>query len=449
MMLARDGHEVVVLERDPAPPPSPAEAWDKWDRRGVNQFRMIHFFLAQFRKVADAELPELTKAMLDAGALRLNPFEGMPAEMSGGWRETDAQYESVTSRRPVAEAVVAAMAAKTPGLTVRRGVAAGGLAIDDGPDGIPHVSGVHTDDGTSIAADVVIDAGGRRSPVAGWLNDHGCGGPVETVDDSGFVYYGRHFRSPDGSTPAAFGPLLQDYGSVSILTLPADNGSWGMGVIASSKDTALRAVLDIDCWQRVVRAFPLVAHWVDAEPITDIQLMAKIEDRQRRYVVDGVPVVTGLLPLADAWGCTNPSLGRGISMGLTHAAALRAMLRDEPTGDARALATRWGAVTDEVVDPLFTETLSYDRHRLAQIEATIAGRRYETDDPSWMLTEALKSSAFKDPELLRSFVGISQLLETTASASSRPGIAERAFALADGSALPGPDRQELLAVLSG
>ena len=46
MMLACVGHEVVVLERDPAPPPSPAEAWDAWDRRGVNQFRTIHFFLA-------------------------------------------------------------------------------------------------------------------------------------------------------------------------------------------------------------------------------------------------------------------------------------------------------------------------------------------------------------------------------------------------------------------
>src|SRR5688572_19791646 len=39
MLLARDGHHVTVLERDPAPPPvDPAHAWAEWQRRGVNQF---------------------------------------------------------------------------------------------------------------------------------------------------------------------------------------------------------------------------------------------------------------------------------------------------------------------------------------------------------------------------------------------------------------------------
>ena len=46
MLLAVDGHRVRVLERDPAPPAaSAAEAWDSWERRGVNQFRMLHYFL--------------------------------------------------------------------------------------------------------------------------------------------------------------------------------------------------------------------------------------------------------------------------------------------------------------------------------------------------------------------------------------------------------------------
>jgi hypothetical protein len=32
--------------------------------------------------------------------------------------------------------------------------------------------------------------------------------------------------------------------------------------------------------------------------------------------MDGVPVATGIVSVGDAWACTNPSLGRGITMGL-------------------------------------------------------------------------------------------------------------------------------------
>ena len=44
MLLARDGHEVTVLERDEQPvPDSPEQAWDGWKRGGVAQFRQAHY----------------------------------------------------------------------------------------------------------------------------------------------------------------------------------------------------------------------------------------------------------------------------------------------------------------------------------------------------------------------------------------------------------------------
>ena len=72
MLLAGDGHQVTVLERDPISPPEPVEAWERWQRPGLNQFRLPHFFLAGFRSVVDAELPEVSGALRAAGALRLN-----------------------------------------------------------------------------------------------------------------------------------------------------------------------------------------------------------------------------------------------------------------------------------------------------------------------------------------------------------------------------------------
>src|ERR1700730_11169877 len=94
MLLARDGHQVTVLERDPAPPPpDPTSAWDAWERRGVNQFRLLHFFLPRFRAAVESELPALAKALDHAGALRFNPIAVIPADFTGGFREGDDDFE--------------------------------------------------------------------------------------------------------------------------------------------------------------------------------------------------------------------------------------------------------------------------------------------------------------------------------------------------------------------
>jgi hypothetical protein len=60
---------------------------------------------------------------------------------------------------------------------------------------------------------------------------------------------------------------------------------------------------------------------LNGEPITDVLSMAGISDRYRRFVLDGVPVATGIISVGDSWACTNPSLGRGITLGLLHHSA--------------------------------------------------------------------------------------------------------------------------------
>ena len=102
------------------------------------------------------------------------------------------------------------------------------------------------------------------------------------------MYFGRHFRSADGSVPPMIGPPQIHWGTVSSLTLPADNGTWAVVLVTSSKDTALRSLREADRWEAVVRGLPLVAHWLDGTPIDDgVQVMARLEDRYRGFVVDG------------------------------------------------------------------------------------------------------------------------------------------------------------------
>jgi 2-polyprenyl-6-methoxyphenol hydroxylase-like FAD-dependent oxidoreductase len=302
-----------------------------------------------------------------------------------------------------------------------------------------------------LAADLVVDAGGRRSALPDLLAAAGVTGVVEEREECGFVYYGRHFHSPHG-LPPQLGSLNQQYDSVGLLTLPADGNTWAVTVIAGSRDRELRALRDPDRWRAAVRSYPLVAHWLDGDPIDDgVAVMAGIEDRIRHFARPdggGKPVVTGVVAVGDAWACTNPTLGRGTAMSLWHAVLLRDLLR---TGDApAALARRWWDSTAEFLEPWYRATVAADRTRLAEIERDRAGHPSPPADGVGRLGKAVVAGAGRDPDVLRDALEIASMLTLPSEVLGRPGAADRALAAGGGAAqypLPGPDRRALLSIV--
>jgi 2-polyprenyl-6-methoxyphenol hydroxylase-like FAD-dependent oxidoreductase len=455
MLLAGDGHQVTVLERDPdRPPDDPAEAWERWERPGLNQFRQAHTFLAGFRSVLEAELPEVAKTLQAAGGLRLNFIRDvLPTAVTGGWRDGDERYEWLTGRRATVEAVLAAAAESTPGVEIRRGTAVVGLIRGSAArPGVPHVAGVRTRFGESIPADLVVDMSGRRSALPAWLRGIDARPPVEELEDSGFLYYGRYFRSADGSIPAMRGATQLDWGTITSLTLPADNGTWAVVLVTGSKDTALRPLRDTDRWTALVRSLPPVAHWLDGIPLDDeVRVMARLEDRYYGFVVDGQPVATGVVAVADSWACSNPANGRGASIGMLHALALRDQLRAVGLDDPAAFADAFHAATAEIVEPWYRATLTSDRHRLGEIEAGLSGAIYDSPDPAYQLEKALDTATGHDPDCVRATLDIRLVLRTPGQVFAQPGLRDKALALGSGwrdELAFGPTREKILAVVS-
>ena len=447
MLLIRDGHDVTVLERDPAPPGD--RPWDDWQRPGVNQFRLPHYLLARGWTEMRAELPDAAEAVGAAGAAPVNPLIGLPPEMRGEIRDDDTRFDTVTARRPVLEAALAT-AATAAGVTVRRGVRVTGVRTD-GRAPVPRVTGVTTTAGP-FAADLVVDCGGRRSGLPALLTAAGVRPPVEERADSGFVYYGRHFRSRTGDLPVQRTVLIQPHASVSVLTLPADHGTWSVVLTTSAKDKALRALREPAAWSAAIARYPLVAHWIDAEPITGVDVMAGLEDRLRRYVIDGRPVATGVVAVGDAWACTNPSLGRGISFAIVHARVLRDVLREIDAGEHDKLVRRFDEATSRTVEPLYRATNFFDTHRLAEIDGDVAGTPYRPDDSRWAGSKALFAAAMRDPGVLRAYLSVASLLATPDEVFAIPGLRDRVLALglaAPQYPLPGPSRADLLGAVTG
>lgn len=448
MMLVRDGHEVVVLEADPDAAPTDAEqAWSGWRRRGVAQFHQPHNLFALFRAVCDDELPDVTAALVAAGCVGIDPLAAAPPTLADrAPRPGDERLRFVTGRRPVFEAALARLAESEPGLTVRRGVKVAALCA--GPPasaGIPHIAGVVTTDGDTVAADLVVDATGRRTPSAAWLRAVGAREPAVEAKDSGFAYYTRFFTGP--SLPPVRARPLSPMGSVSLLTLPGDNRTWSVTVFGGSGDAPLKALRDTDVFTRVVAACPLQAHWLDGQAITEVLPMAGVLDVHRRFVLDGEPVATGLLAVGDAWACTNPSAGRGLSIGMRHAQVLRHAVRaalDKPA----ELARLFDEGTRESVQPLHDDQMAADRVRLAEMAAAREGTPPPAANPT--ATAFAAATAF-DPAAFRGFLDVLQCLATMSEVLARPEIqaAIDQHRATRPSAVPGPDRGGLEALLAG
>jgi 2-polyprenyl-6-methoxyphenol hydroxylase-like FAD-dependent oxidoreductase len=148
MMLKRRGLDVTVLERDSqAAPSSPSLAWGDWDRQGVTQFRQPHILQARGSHILDAELPEVSQSLIEAGCTRFDISTLMPPLITDRERRPgDEKFVTVTGRRPAIEYGVARVADDM--VRIIRGVTIAGLVT--GPsvvEGIPHVVGVRTRDG--------------------------------------------------------------------------------------------------------------------------------------------------------------------------------------------------------------------------------------------------------------------------------------------------------------
>lgn len=454
MLLARDGRQVTVLEKDPQPSPTTGvEAWERWERAGVSQFRQLHFIQARLRHLLDAELPDVRDEMVASGVKRFNLIETLPQSITDrSPRPNDERFETLTGRRPVIENAFARVAENTPGVTIMRGV-----GVDEPITGrsvlpgIPHVIGVRTRDGAQIDADLVIDAMGRRSKLTEWVTAIGGRAPYEEASDTGFAYYTRHFRSRDGSLPEVRGPIGAMLGSIRVMAVPADNNSWTMAIAAMAGDRPLKTLRFNEVWERVVRSVPHLAHWLDGEPLCDVTPMAGVMDRYRRIVIDGQPVVTGLLPVGDSWACTNPTSGRGVSLGLAHAIALRNAMR-ESHDDPAALVEAFDRATEETLTPWYREQMNRDYQSAAEIQAIIAGQAPAppSDDPAKQMQQAMVTAAASDPDVARAFFDIFSCLALPNEVMNRPGLREKvaAFVGVEPPQILGPTRAELLALVS-
>jgi len=419
--LARRGHEVIAVERDPGP----AED-GSWPRRGVMQFHHAHAFRYQVAQALQEELPEALRRWLAAGA---EPV---------GFRLPDGREVPMgtRSRRMTFERALRASALDVPGLRVRRG------HVEDVSCRNGRADGVRVD-GRSVPADLVIDASGRAGRATRSLRAAAAsGGPC------GIAYVDRQYQLRPGAEP---GPLVNpiawqaDLHGYQAIVFLHEHGIFSVLLARPVAVPALAQLRHEAAFTAACRAIPGLADWVDpdrARPVTPVLPGGALLNAYRGQAgPDGQLARPGLIFVGDAVATTTPTSGRGVTTTLLQARQLLRLV-DEHGTDVQALGESFDAWCTEQIKPWVDDHIHMDE----SIRRRWAGEDVDLSQP--LPSDLILAAAEADPSLRAAYTGY---LSMTELPSSLRAIEPRARALYAGGwrprPAPGPDRDELTEIV--
>jgi 2-polyprenyl-6-methoxyphenol hydroxylase-like FAD-dependent oxidoreductase len=447
--LSRAGHQVTLLERDPLPATADAEEAFDAPRRGAPQVHQTHGFLARIMVILRDRYPDVLERLMEAGAFAMPGVANFEDDPQPG----DDDLKVLIVRRTTFEWVLRMAVVEEPNVTVMTDAPVASLIAGEPVDGIPTVVGVKLEDGTEIRGDLVICAGGRRSPVPDLLKPLGIDVP-EKIVESGLMYVSRWYSWP-GGLDLKEAKLGGDLGFVKFLGIPGDAGTVSVTLAIRTDDGELRHALSSE--EGFDHACELLPgpnlFFLDGrpEPRTEVKVMGGLLNRLRRFTDEGVPTVLGFHAVGDAHTCTNPLYGRGCSLAMVQATLLADAL-DEHGDDAAARALAYESACRREVEPWYEISVAMDKAGADPKGFALSGG---TDPNEMNPMRALFLAAATDPVIGRAFARFFNLLALPQDVMTDPVIMGRiAEVMAEPEKFPappavvGPTRDELLAALT-
>jgi len=450
LAFARRGHPVTILERDDVRHSDDAEDAFAAERRGAPQVHQTHGFLARIVVEMRTHFPDVLEALEAVGCTTLP----MTANL-GEPRLGDEDLAVLIVRRTTLEWVLRNAVSREPNVTLRNGVGVRGLIAQRECGGsVPVVTGAELEDGSSVEADIVVAATGRRGRVPDWLAEVGAEVP-EKVVESGLMYLSRWYRLPPDFDLELDPKLGGDLRFVKYLAVPGDGNTLSITLAIRPDDAELRAALSTaEGFESACRALPGPDQFFRAgplEPIGGVRPMGGLLNRLRRFVdADGGPLVLGFHAVGDAHTCTNPLYGRGCSLALVQAVLLADATTAHPF-DADGRARWYEAACAREVEPWFDVSVQMDRAGADPAGSGAFGGQ-PSDEAKGLA--AVFAAAATDPVIGRGIARFMNLLATpTDLMGDAEFLARVAAVMSDPDSVPippreGPSRRELLAALA-
>lgn len=321
-VLANHFREVVVLERDVLPPEPVA-------RRGVPQGRQSHLLLNRGTEAVQRFFPGLCEELVSAGALLGSPRQ-VRLWLRGGYIDASA-YDSLflLVSRPLLEHHVRRRTLALPNVRLRHADAAALLADDSRRrvTGVRIATPRQRGGEEDLPSDLVVDAAGRGSRAAVWLEGLGYRAPASEHLDVGIGYTTRVYRrQPDhlGGHLLVLSTTAPPHWRFGVL-IAQEHDRWTLstgGYVGDHAPTTEDAFLD---FVRSLGAPEIHEVAASAEPLSDLVPYKFPSSVRRRYdALSDFP--DGYLVVGDALCSFNPVFGQGMTVAALDAEALERSL---------------------------------------------------------------------------------------------------------------------------